>query len=149
MSEGVPGRFRSERGHAGIELALGVGLLMIPAALVVLGFGPWSERAVFAEAAAAEASRAAVLALSVDAGNSVAGEMGANYGLVADEIKVGWCGEPPAQGGSGSCPISRGTDVEATVEVWVPLVATPWGSMGGLWVARSHTESVDLYRSFP
>ena len=40
-----------------------------PVALVVTGFGPWSERRVTAEAAAAEAARTAVLELSVEAGS--------------------------------------------------------------------------------
>lgn len=138
-----------DNGHAGIELALGIGLLMIPAALVVLGFGPWLERSVLAEAAAAEASRAAVITTSVDAGTAVAAEMGNNYGLTDDQIRVGWCGALPTESGNGSCQFDRGSSVEATVEVWVPLVNTPWGSMGGLWVERSHIENVDLYRSFP
>ena len=140
---------RSDTGHAGVELALGVGLLMIPAALLVLGFGPWVERTVLAEAVAAEASRAAVIATSVDAGTSVATEMRDNYGLAADQLRIGWCGAPPADGGSGTCQFGRGSSVLADVEVWVPLVTTPWGSMGGLWVHRSHVESVDIYRSFP
>ncbi|HEY5890634.1 MAG TPA: hypothetical protein VIW94_08035 [Acidimicrobiia bacterium] len=139
----------SDTGHAGIELALGIGLLMIPVALLVLGFGPWVERSVLAEAAAAEASRAAVIATSVDAGTSVATEMGNNYGLTADHVRVGWCGAPPAQGGNGTCQFDRGSGIMATVEVWVPLVTTPWGTMGGLWLERSHVESVDIYRSFP
>lgn len=137
----------SDRGHAAVELALGIGLLMIPTALVVLGFGPWSERAVLAEAVASEASRAAVVALAVDGGNLVSGEMAANYGLGPDQIRVGWCGSDPAVGGAGECSMGRGSLVAATVQVWVPLINTPWGSMGGLWVSRSHTESVDLYRS--
>jgi hypothetical protein len=49
----------NDRGHAAVELGLAVGLLLLPVALVVLGFGPWSERRVFAEAASAEAARAA------------------------------------------------------------------------------------------
>jgi hypothetical protein len=138
---------RADRGHAGIELALGVGLLMLPAALVVLGFGPWSERAVLAEAVAAEASRAAVIQLAVAEGNAIASEMAANYGLAPDQIRLGWCGATPSVGGSGDCLFDRGGTVGVAVSVWVPLVNTPWGSMGGIWVERSHAEVVDLYRS--
>ena len=43
----------------------------------------------------------------------------------------------------------RGSVVTAEVQVWVPLVATPWGEVGGLWVGASHSEPVDLYRSLP
>ena len=51
----------SDRGHAAVELALAVGLLLLPVALAVLAFGPWSERRVFAEAAAAEGDRKSVV----------------------------------------------------------------------------------------
>jgi hypothetical protein len=138
---------RSDGGHAGIELALGVGLLMLPAALLVLGFGPWSERAVLAEAVAAEASRAAVLGLSVAEGNEVAVEMGANYGLESAQMRVGWCGSAPVAGGGGDCSFDRGSLVSVEVSVWVPLVSTPWGTIGGIWIDRNHAEFVDVYRS--
>lgn len=137
----------SDRGHAAVELALGVGLLMFPVALLVLGFGPWSERAVLAEAVAAEASRAAVLGLSVAEGDTIAEEMAANYGLSASQLRVGWCGSTPASGGSGDCAFDRGTMVGVEVSVWVPLVATPWGAIGGIWIHRTHSEFVDIYRS--
>ena len=137
----------TESGHAAVELALAVGLLLIPAALVVLGFGPWSERTVLAEAAAAEAARTAVLELSVSTGTTVADQMAENYGLPPDSLRIGWCGATPTVDGAGACPFGRGTSVIAVVDVWVPLVVTPWGSIGGLWVTRSHTESIDLYRS--
>jgi hypothetical protein len=140
---------RTDAGHAAIELALGVGLLLLPAALVVFGFGPWSERAVLAEAIAAESSRAAVLALGVDQGSVVAAEMAHNYGLEPDLVRIGWCGTTPRSGGAGDCLLSRGSTVTSHVQVWVPLINTPWGSMGGLWVERSHSESIDLYRSLP
>ncbi len=138
---------RAERGHAAVELALAVAVLMIPAAVAVLGFGPWSERSVFAGAAAAEAARAAVISLSTATGDQVAAEMSANYGLDPAEVRVGWCGASPGTGGTVTCPMTRGAAVEVTVEVWVPLVTTPWGEIGGVWVTRSHTESIDLYRS--
>ena len=136
-----------ERGHAGIELALAVAVLMIPAAIAVLGFGPWSERSVLAGAAAAEAARAAVISLSTVIGTDVAADMGHNYGLDPTEMRLGWCGAGPLTGGSGTCPMARGVTVEVTVEVWVPIVTTPWGEIGGVWVSRSHAESIDLYRS--
>ena len=60
-----------DRGHAAVEFAMAVAVLMLPVALVVTAFGPWSERRVFAESAAAEAARAAVLALDVSSGSDV------------------------------------------------------------------------------
>lgn len=138
---------RAERGHAGVELALAVAVLMIPAAIAVLGFGPWSERSVLAGAAAAESARAAVISLSTSTGEEVAAEMRANYGLDPAEMRLGWCGAMPAIGGAGTCQMTRGATVEVTVTVWVPIVTTPWGEIGGVWVSRSHTENIDLYRS--
>lgn len=138
---------RDDRGHAGVELALAVAVLMIPAAIAVLGFGPWSERSVLAGAAAAEAARTAVISLSTVAGGDVAAEMSSNYGLDPTDMRLGWCGAEPVTGGAGTCPMGRGDTVEATVSVWVPLVTTPWGEIGGVWVSRSHAESIDLYRS--
>lgn len=135
-----------DRGHAGVELALAVAVLMLPAAIVVLGFGPWSERSVLASSAAAEAARSAVLSLTVEAGNAVALEMGSNYGLESDEIRLGWCGAAPAAGGSGTCAMTRGASIAVEVEVWVPVVNTPWGAIGGVWVTRQHAEAIDLYR---
>ncbi len=74
-----------ESGHAAIELALAVGVLLLPVALVVTGFEPWSERRVAADAIAAEAARAAVLELSIDAGAatvaSITGEHGTGCAL--------------------------------------------------------------------
>lgn len=136
-----------DRGHAGVELALAIAVLMIPAAIVVLGFGPWSERSVLASGAAAEAARSAVLSLDVETGNSVALEMAANYGLESDEIRLGWCGAAPAAGGVGACAMTRGATVTVEVEVWVPVVNTPWGAIGGVWVTRQHAEAIDVYRS--
>lgn len=141
----------SDRGHAVVELGLAVGLLLLPVALAVLAFGPWSERRVFAEAAAAEAARAAVIHLDTSSGAVVVADMAANHGLDPHLVRLGWCGAPPVEvaGDPGSCSFERGARVAAEVEVWVPLVATPWGEVGGLWTGASHSEPVDLYRSLP
>lgn len=140
-----------EHGHAAVELALGVGLLLLPVALVVMSFGPWLERRVVAEAAASEASRAAVLALDHSSGGRSAAAIAAAYGLEAESVRLGWCGASPASPGTfaGSCPLTRGSVVEARVEVWAPLFTTPWGEVGGLWVGSTHSEWVDVYRSLP
>lgn len=141
----------NQRGHASVELALGIGLLMLPVALVVLAFGPWSERRVLAEAAAAESARAVVIQLDHRSGAEVVAEMTGSHGLGGDLVRLGWCGgEPgPLSDPGGGCPLSRGTVVVATVQVWVPLVSTPWGEVGGIWITAEHAEPIDLYRSLP
>ncbi|MGH8873212.1 MAG: hypothetical protein ACRDWS_14710 [Acidimicrobiia bacterium] len=141
----------SDRGHAAVELGLAVGLLLLPVALAVLAFGPWSERRVFAEAAAAEAARAAVIDLDTSFGAVVVSEMTANHGLLPDLVRLGWCGASPVEvsGDTGSCSFDRGAVITAEVLVWVPLITTPWGEVGGLWAGAAHSEPVDLYRSLP
>jgi len=85
-----------DRGHAGVELALAVGVLLFPVALVITAFGPWSERRVEAEAIAAEASRAAVLQLDQDAGQAQVVADAAGLGIDPSLVRVGWCGADPA-----------------------------------------------------
>lgn len=134
-----------------MEFAMAVATLLLPVALVVVAFGPWSERRVLAEGAAAEAARAVVLTLDQAAGAEVAARTVEGHGLDLSLGRLGWCGADPAglSQPAGSCPLTRGSVVEATVEVWVPLIRTPWGDIGGLWVRARHAEPVDLYRSLP
>ncbi len=138
-------------GHAAIELALAIAVLMLPVALVVVSFGPWMERKVLAEAAAAEAARAVVLSLDHRSGATVVASMTANHGLAVDQVRLGWCGGAPGplDTPTGNCPLVRGSMVYAAVHVWVPLAVTPWGGIGGIWVLGEHTEPIDLYRSLP
>lgn len=138
---------RRDRGHAGVELALAVGVLLLPVALVVTAFGPWSERRVAARAMASEAARAAVLDLDLESGSSSIVSTATLLGIDAEAVRVGWCGATPTQAAAGSCPLTRGSAVSVTVEVWTPLVNTPWGGVGGLWVSSEHSEPIDLYRS--
>jgi len=138
-----------DRGHAAVELALAIGVLMLPAALAVLAFGPWSERRVAAEAMAAEAARAAVIELETDAGAMAAEDQAAGLGLDPTHWRLGWCGAVPASEAGGTCAFTRGGLVTVEVEVWTPLITTPWGDVGGLWVGADHVEPIDLYRSLP
>lgn len=138
-----------DRGHAAVEFAVAVGVLLFPVALVVTAFGPWSEKRVEAEAVAAEAARAAVLELDQAAGQAqLVADVG-NLGIDSSLVRVGWCGAGPTDVAtpSGSCPLTRGSVVSVTVELWTQLISTPWGSVGGLWVTADHTEPIDLYRS--
>ena len=87
-----------EKGHAAVEFALAVGLLLLPVAITVLAFGPWSERRVVAEAAAAEAARTAVVSLDLSRGSQVVSEIGGNHGLAARVDRAGL-----VRVGAGSC----------------------------------------------
>lgn len=131
-----------QRGSASLELALGMGLLVIPAVIAVLSFAPWLEARAFVRAAAAEGARAAVLAAAEPSavGTAVIAEMAAGRGYEAVSIQM--CGGSP-------CVLVRGAYVTAAVMVDVPLVATPWGDVGGVTVRGSHAEPVDAYRSLP
>jgi len=140
-----------DRGHAAVELAMAVAVLMLPVALVVAAFGPWSERRVLAEATAAEAARIVAIDMDPAAGALVVSRMTGEHGLGEGQVRLGWCGAIPSSLSTpaGACPLERGGIVTSTVQVWAPLVITPWGPVGGLWVTADHSEPIDLYRSFP
>jgi hypothetical protein len=140
-----------DAGHAAVELALGVAVLMLPVALAVTAFGPWSERRVLAEAAAAEGARTAAIRLDLGEGATVVSRMVGDHGIDHSLVRLGWCGATPVElpTTAGTCSLDRGSNVEIELEVWAPLVTTPWGPVGGLWVGASHSEPIDLYRSLP
>lgn len=140
-----------DRGHAAVEFALAVAVLMLPVALVVTAFAPWSEKRVFAESAAAETVRAAVISLDLNIGEEVLSGAAMSFGLEQTQVRLGWCGALPSPlpGGRGGCSMDRGSVVSVQLEVWTPLVSTPWGPVGGIWVSADHGEPVDLYRSLP
>lgn len=142
---------RSDNGHAAVELALAVGVLLLPVAIFVASLGPWLEERVAAGAAAAEAARVAAIELDLVAGAEVALKAIASHGVDPAAARLGWCGSAPTEilSPSGSCPLTRGSVVQVEVELWVPLIATPWGQVGGVWAGATHTEPVDLYRSIP
>lgn len=141
----------SETGHAAVELALAVGVLLLPAALFVLSLGPWLEARVTAKAIAAEAARGAAIDLDLAAGVDIAKSVVSTRGVSLEGVRLGWCGAAPDEmtSPSGSCTLVRGSVVAAEVEVWVPLITTPWGPIGGFWTGAGHSEPVDLYRSIP
>ncbi len=139
-ASGVP---RHERGSIPIEFALGIGVLMLPVAVLVLIFPNWAERQSMARVAAQESAREAAIAPDWDSGaaaaSEVAAQIAANHGLAAEdlqEIRL-----------SGS--LSRGGSVTATVTVRVPVIVVPGlAPAGGFSWTASHTEPVDRYRSF-
>lgn len=139
-----------DRGHAAVELAIAVAVMLIPVAILVTGFGPWSEARVLAESGAAEAARAAVIDLDLRSGNAIVAAAAANAGVNSDWVRLGWCGSDtgPLAAPVGACQLVRGGAVAARVQIWTPLIRTPWGPIGGVWVTGEHSEPIDLYRSF-
>ena len=146
-------RSKFERGSAPIELALGVAVILLPAALMVLSFGPWLESRAFVRTAAAAVSRQVVVHGSEEGLAESLRTMAKNAGIDPEVVTVAMCGGVPAPVGAGltsTCmPLARGGVVTVTVATQVPVVSGPWGAVGGLAVSAEHSEFVDLYRALP
>ena len=133
----------SERGYVAAELALGIGLLVFPVALLVLTLPTWSERQTTARSVAREVARTVAVKgvcdreMAVDTGTTMA----RNLGLSSRDISVSVDCVPHSR-------LPRGANVTASVTVAVPAVDIPGvGSVGAWnWTAR-HREPVDQYRS--
>lgn len=147
-----------ESGYVAMELALGLGLLVLPMALVALSFPTWVERQALATAAAQEAARAVVVAASAQDGELVArrivSEIAANNGLDVGELAVCFATHPSrevAPSGCGVLRLERGTAVTAHVQVRLPALSLPGLDVAVGEVVRtvSHTEHVDRYRELP
>lgn len=135
----------SERGFIATELALGLGLLVFPVALLVLTLPGWSERQATARVITREvARRIAREGICDDASaRSLGVTMAHNLGLPSDDFDV----EVVCPGGAALDP---GSDVEARVTVRMPAVQIPGiGAVGAWsWTAR-HREPVDRYGASP
>lgn len=132
-----------ERGQVPIELALAMGLLIFPITILVVSLPVWIERQSAARVAAQEAAREVVLADTwtegTNSGAAVAQRVAANHGMSPGDVSVGFQGR-----------LERGVDVTAQVTVRMPALVLPGiGSVGEWSWTVSHTEQVDLYRSFP
>lgn len=137
------GRRGAAAGFVALELALGIGLLVLPLTMLVLTFPTWSEYQATATTAASEAAREAVLAGDVEQGRArgetVAREVFANHGLGRAAVDVRW-------GGSGG--LTRGATVVAEVTIRMPAVEIPGIGRVGSWDwTATHAEQVDRYRS--
>ena len=133
-----------ESGYVAAELAIGVGLLLFPVALLVLTLPSWSERQTTARAVAREVGRVVAIRGVCDRARAVetAAAMAKNMGLAPAEFDVDLdCGD--------GARLRRGSDLGIAVTVQVPAVDIPGiGSVGAWsWTAR-HREPVDQYRSF-
>jgi hypothetical protein len=135
----------SERGFIATELALGLGLLVFPVALLVLTLPGWSERQATARVITREVARriAREGVCDVTAARSLGVTMARNLGLPSDDFDV----EVVCPGGA---VLNPGADVEARVTVRMPAVEIPGiGAVGAWsWTAR-HREPVDLYGAAP
>jgi hypothetical protein len=138
-----PSRSR-EGGYVAAELALGVGLLVFPVALLVLTLPTWSERQTTARSIAREVSRVVAVAGVCDRGRAVetGHDMARNLGLSPSDVDVQLDCVP-----GGRLP--RGGTVRASVTVAVPAVTFPGiGSVEAWSWTAHHSEPVDQYRSF-
>jgi len=124
-----------------LTLVLGVGLVVIPAFLLVLTLPTWEARTVDARDAARNAARALVTADTwsdgVTAANQAVSEIAANDGVSQAEISASYTGS-----------LTRGSEVTATVTIAIPDTVIPGiGSFGSRHYTASSTEQVDPYRS--
>ena len=135
----------SESGFVATELALGVGLLVIPVALLVLTLPGWSERQVTARVISREVARRAARdgVCDLGAARALGVTMAHNLGVPGDGFAV----ELACPDGSELPP---GSDIEARVTVAMPAVQVPGiGAVGAWsWTAR-HREPVDRYSAAP
>ena len=109
-----------EGGYVAAELALGVGLLVFPIALLVLTLPTWSERQTTARSIAREVSRVVAVAGACDRGRAAetGHEMARNLGLSPGDIDVQLDCAPGQR-------LPRGGHVRASVTVAVPAVTIP------------------------
>jgi Flp pilus assembly protein TadG len=129
----------SDRGSVPLEFAAAVGLLLIPAVLLVLSFAPWVERQMMAREIAKDAARSAAIGATLGDARPVADRTARNYGVDPADVTVMLDGNP-----------GRGGLVTATVSVRMPAIEVPGiGGVGSVTWTVHHTEQVDLYRSMP
>jgi Flp pilus assembly protein TadG len=129
----------SERGSVPVEFAAAVGLLLIPAVLLVLSFAPWVERQMMAREIARDAARSVAIAGEIGDVRPLAEETARNYRVDPADVTVA------VEGDTG-----RGGLVTATVTVRMPAIEIPGiGGLGTVTWRVHHTEQVDVYRSMP
>lgn len=148
----------SDDGHVAIELTLGLGLLVLPMALLALSLPTWVQRQAIATAAAQEAARSVVVSGSAEQGRDAAlrivAEAARNNGLAPADLAVCFVSHDAtvsAPEGCGSIALERGTAVTAHIRVHLPALSLPGSdaSLGGVVRTVSHTELVDRYRGRP
>lgn len=129
----------NERGSVPLEFAAAVGLLLIPAVLLVLSFAPWVERQMMAREIARDAARSVAISATITDVRPMAEQIARNYDTDPADVIVDVAGDT-----------SRGGLVTATVSVQMPLIEIPGvGELGTVTWRVHHTEQVDIYRSLP
>jgi hypothetical protein len=130
-----------ESGFVATELALGVGLLVLPVSLLVLTLPGWSERQVTARVISREVARRTARDGRCDAAGArtLAATMAGNLGVSGRDVSVTLSCADGAE-------LVPGSDVEARVTITMPAVDLPGiGTVGAWsWTAR-HREPVDRY----
>jgi hypothetical protein len=134
-----------EHGFIATELAMGLGLLVLPVALLVLTLPGWSERQATARVISREVARRIAREGVCDraAGRELGVTMARNLGVPVDGLDV-------VVVCPGGAELTPGADVEAQVTVPMPAVEIPGiGAVGEWsWTAR-HREPVDRYGASP
>ncbi|MCP5028951.1 MAG: hypothetical protein GY929_21975 [Actinomycetia bacterium] len=127
-----------EGGHAALELVLVVGLLLVPATILLAAVPVWVERQDAARDAAAVAARAAVAEGDVAVVATAVADVESAWGLAPSALVWSAQGDPGGRGGSFT--------VAVTVEL--PAIDLPvLGSFGAVEWTTSHTERVPAHRS--
>jgi len=136
-------RLHRAGGSVGVELALGVAVLVLPVALAVVVLPTWAERQSMARLAAQEMARTVVLSGDLTTGTAqgelLAQRIAANHGMAGAVRSVSVT--------TSGASLTRGATVTAAVEVSIPVPALPWISGGDLTWTVTHAEVVDPYRS--
>lgn len=132
-----------ERGLAAVEVALFTGLILFPILILVVSLPTWWERHSLATLAAQEAARTVALAANWEEGaqhgHVLVDQMAANHGVDPADLSLVLDGA-----------LKRGGQVTASVTVRVPAMAVPFiVEVPSFNLSSQHTETVDLYRSFP
>jgi hypothetical protein len=147
-----------EAGHAAVELALAVGLLLLPVAILVLSFPTWIERQSMARSAAREVARIVVLSPDPVQGAATAAhrlaDIAHNHGVDPAGVTLCYAVHAVTEAAPSTCTglvrVARGEAV--TAYVTVPLPALEFPGLPIRLTERSftvtHTERVDLYRSW-
>jgi hypothetical protein len=135
---------RREDGYVATELALGIGLLVFPVAMLVLTLPTWSERQSAARSIAREVARTVAVDGTCNgaAAQQVGASMAANIGLRNSGVDI-------ALDCVDGQRLPRGGEVTARVTVGMPAVDIPGIAEVGAWSwTAHHSEPVDQYRSF-
>ncbi len=142
-------RGSGQGGFAAAEWVVGLGLFLLPMAMIVGSIAPWLARQTTGRLIAQEAARHVVLASAwsdgVEAAGRIASTIAANNDLDQEDWELTSIrSEPPGSS------LLRGIDVVVEVRIRLPALTVPgFGSVAEVWWSTQHVEHVDDFRSFP